>query len=152
MPGQWGGHVDWPSKPPAPPDINGYINGMLHFTTLEPGGGCFTLVPCSHKVVQSYLDDPAMLERMYRSEFHDFPGLETEIEINVNAGDLLFFHPLMVHNSSDNRSTRTRKVMFTIFRALDEELAEDLPPERFHRNYVAAVEDDVKWLLRPLPK
>ena len=156
VPGQWWGHVDWPSNPPTPANINGYANGLLHFTTLEPGGGCFTLVPRSHKVVQSYLDDPAMYERMCRAEFHDFPGLETEIEITANAGDLLFFHPLMVHNSSDNRSTRTRKVLHAIFRALDEEPAEDEPvdldTERFHRNYVAAVDDDVKWLLGPLPK
>jgi len=95
-----------------------------------------------------------MLPRMYRSQFQDFPGLEPEIEITANAGDLLFFHPLLVHNASDNLSTRTRKVLHTIFRALDEEPAEDKPVrniERFHPDYVASVDDDLKWLLEPVP-
>jgi len=153
VPGKWGGHLDWPSKPPTPSEINGFANGILHFTTLEPGYGCFTLVPRSHKVVESYLDDPDMLDRMYRSEFHDFPGLEPEMEITANAGDLLFFHPLLVHGASDNLNTRTRKVLHAIFRAVDVEPADGPVKslERFHPKYVTCVDDDLQWLLGPVP-
>ena len=113
VPGKnWSGHVDWYSTPPGDLDsLN--ILGIVHFTTIEPFGGGFTLVPGSHHVVRGNLGNPELNQRMFSQNFRDFPGLQDEQEMRAHAGDILYYHPFLVHGASDNQSTTARKVLHT---------------------------------------
>lgn len=153
IPGElWWGHVDWHSKPPKAFELD-YIHGIIHFTTVKPKGGGFTLIPRSHRVVEKNLDDEQMLHRMYRAEFHDFPGLEREVEITATAGDLLFYHPLLIHNASDNRSETTRKVLHAAFLPASDEAKKELPAPalRFHPDYLAVLDEQTKQRIDGTP-
>ena len=68
-----GYHVDWPNNPPLPGDDR-FVNGVVHFTTVEPGGGAFMVRPGSHRLVADSLADPALRQRMLDQDFNDFPG------------------------------------------------------------------------------
>jgi ectoine hydroxylase-related dioxygenase (phytanoyl-CoA dioxygenase family) len=147
VPGRnWTGHVDWHDKPPAPTD-HLHRFGIIHFTTVEPNGGGFTLVPGSHHMVQRNLEDPVLAPRMFRQEFQDFPGLGIEQEMRARAGDVLYYHPFMVHGASDNQSTRARKVLHThYFPVLDEETETHDRASietHFHPDHLAVMDD--RW-------
>ena len=140
----WSGHVDWHSKPPAPTD-HLHRFGIIHFTTVQPNGGGFTLVPGSHHLVARNLNDSELAPRMFRQEFRDFPGLGPEQEMCAKAGDVLYYHPFMVHGASDNQSTHARKVLHThYFPVLDEPIETRASIEsHFHPDHLAAM--DERW-------
>ena len=78
-------------------------------------------------------------------------GLEDEIEILAEAGDIVYYHPFLVHGASPNMSTDSRKVLFTHYYPgrLDEAVAsrrqrelswmtQDALEERFHAEHLDA--------------
>ncbi|HVF10686.1 MAG TPA: phytanoyl-CoA dioxygenase family protein, partial [Abditibacteriaceae bacterium] len=149
VPGQgWSGHVDWHGKPPAPTD-HLHLFGLVHFTTVQPNGGGFTLVPGSHHVVKGNLNDAELAQRMFRQEFRDFPGLGPEQEMRAKAGDVLYYHPFMVHGASDNQSTRARKVLHTHYFPVLEGATEDRAAieAHFHPDHLAAMDERFRKLI-----
>lgn len=52
-----GYHVDWPSETKLPkPHDERHLKGIIHFGTVEPGGGAFMLYPQSHHLVAESLN------------------------------------------------------------------------------------------------
>ena len=113
-----GYHVDWPHNPPEPQDDR-YLNGVLHFSTVEPGGGAFMVCPGSHRLVEAKLAQPELRQRMLDQDFNDFPGLSEPLEMCVAAGSCIFFHAWLVHDRSENMRTGPRKVLFTHYKGFD---------------------------------
>ena len=113
-----GYHVDWPHNPPEPRDDR-YLNGVLHFSTVEPGGGAFMVCPGSHRLVAAKLAEPELRQRMLDQDFNDFPGLSAPVEMCVPAGSCIFFHALLVHDRSENVRAVPRKVLFTHYKGFD---------------------------------
>ncbi|MBI2191461.1 MAG: phytanoyl-CoA dioxygenase family protein [Planctomycetes bacterium] len=151
VPGQnWTGHVDWDAKPPVEKDAL-YIYGIIHFTTVEPNGGGFTVVPRSHRVVEQNLSNAELSTRMFQQKFSDFPGLETEREMQAKAGDILYYHPFLVHGASDNQSTRTRKVLHTHYIPIRDEETERGEREsirrRFHPAHLTVMDERFRRII-----
>jgi hypothetical protein len=142
IPGEnWTGHVDWQGKPPGDED-HLHIFGIMHFTTVAPNGGGFTLVPGSHYVVEQNLPNPELSRRMFDQNFVDFPGLAEPLEIRATAGDILYYHPFLVHGASDNITARPRRVIHTHYFPLlhpdGTQRADDFT-ESFHTEHLAAI-------------
>jgi len=115
-----GYHVDWPNNPPQPHDDR-HLNGVLHFSDVEPGGGAFMLCPGSHRRVEEQLGDPTLRRRVLAQDFNDFPGLAAPLEMCVPAGSVVFFHPFLVHDRSENVLELPRKVLFIHYKGFDGE-------------------------------
>jgi ectoine hydroxylase-related dioxygenase (phytanoyl-CoA dioxygenase family) len=114
-------HVDWPHTPAQPHDET-FLNGVLHFSTVQTGGGAFVVCPGSHRLVLKNLADPEMNRRMCAQEFNDgFPGLEPPQEICARAGDLLIYHAFLVHDRTENLRDEPRKVLFMHFKPFADE-------------------------------
>ena len=145
----WKGHVDWHRV--APREFwESYFNCFLHLTAVEPGGGAFTVVPGSHHLVRENLSDPDVSERMFRQEFQDFPGLGSEMEVVVQAGGMIVWHPYLVHGPTDNQHSMARKVLniyfFPILDGEAEQRAKEGIPRKFHPDHLAGMDQDFKRL------
>ena len=115
-----GYHVDWPSKKKAPrPDDERHLNGILHFSTVQPGGGGFMLYPQSHRLVLQGLKKPELRRRLLDQDFEKFPDLLDPLEMCVPAGSAVFFHAFLVHDRSENLLEEPRRVLFTHYKEFD---------------------------------
>ena len=122
-----------------------------------------TVVPRSHKLVLRCIadGDSELLERMTAQQFYTdegrLEGLEDEVEVLAQAGDVLYYHPYLVHGASKNRRDEPRKVLFThYYPALGPEqeaqrqrqctwLTDAEVGERFHWEVLAAREGDADF-------
>ena len=75
--------------PPEPGDEK-YVDCVVHFSTVEPGGGAFVLRPRSHHFVQKCLEDPELRKRVLAQEFKQMDGLQEPKEMCVPAGSGCF--------------------------------------------------------------
>lgn len=138
-------HVDWPHTPPEPGDEN-YVNCVLHFSTVEPGGGAFILRPGSHRFVRECLEDPDLRERALAQEFKNMDGLQERKAMCVSAGSAVFFHAFMVHDRSENVLDVPRRVLFAHFgRCEVDEPVEDRS-SAFHPDQVRSMDNRMKRL------
>ena len=138
-------HVDWPHTPPEPGDEN-YVSCVLHFSTVEPGGGAFIVRPDSHRFVQKCLEDPGLRERAMAQEFREMDGLQERKAMCVPAGSAVFFHAFMVHDRSENVLDVPRRVLFAHFvRCEVDEPVEDRS-SAFHPEQVRSMDDRMKRL------
>ena len=138
-------HVDWPHTPPEPGDEN-YVSCVLHFSTVEPGGGAFIVRPGSHHFVQKCLEDPELRERAMAQEFKEMDGLQERKAMCVPAGSAVFFHAFMVHDRSENVLEVPRRVLFAHFgRCEVDELVEDRS-SAFHPDQVRSMDNRMKRL------
>ena len=138
-------HVDWPHTPPEPGDEN-YVNCVLHFSTVEPGGGAFIVRPGSHRFVQKCLEDPELRERALAQEFKEMDGLQERKAMCVPAGSAVFFHAFMVHDRSENVLDAPRRVLFAHFvQCKVDEPVEDRS-SAFHPDQVRSMDNRMKRL------
>ena len=138
-------HVDWPHTPPEPGDEN-YVNCVLHFSTVEPGGGAFIVRPGSHHFVQKCLEDPELRERAVAQEFKEMDGLQERKEMCVPAGSAVIFHAFMVHDRSENVLDVPRRVLFAHFvRCEVDEPVEDRS-SAFHPDQVHTMDNRMRRL------
>ena len=138
-------HVDWPHTPPEPGDEN-FVNCVLHFSTVEPGGGAFILRPGSHHFVQKCLADPALRERALAQEFKNMDGLQERKAMCVPAGSAVFFHAFMVHDRSENVLDVPRRVLFAhLVQCEVDESVEDRS-SAFHPDQVLSMDNRMKRL------
>lgn len=73
--------------------------------------GCLVVVPGSHKMTHlehDYPDWEGGVNKFYYG-IKDSKLAEKRIHVEMNAGDLLLFHPLTIHGSGMNRSSGFRK-------------------------------------------
>jgi len=145
----WAGHVDWWHTPPAAHDDE-FVYGIVHFTTVQPNGGGFTINPGSHRLVAECLQDAELSQRMFNQQFKDFPGLAPAQEIRPKAGDVLFYHAFLVHGGSDNLSRQPRKVLFTHYLPSPDEAIRDRigegVPNSYHPDHRAVMDDRFRRL------
>lgn len=142
-------HVDWPHTPPQAGDDT-CLNGVLHFSRVEPQGGGFTICPGSHRVILENLADPELSERMFKQDFnHGFPGLEPPQEICAEAGDLLFYHSFLVHDRSENMREQPRKIVFMHYKPYADEAeraAARANESSFHPDHLATMDESFRRL------
>ncbi len=142
-----GDHVDWPNNPPEPGDEK-YLNCVLHFSAVEPGGGAFILRPGSHHFVQKCLADPDLRERALAQKFKEMDGMRERKAMCVPAGSAVFFHAFLVHDRSENVLDAPRRVLFAHFvRCDDDRLTEDRK-DTFHPDQVRSMDNRMRRLCR----
>jgi len=142
-------HVDWPHTPSLPGDET-CVNGLLHFTAVEPNGGGFTVCPGSHHLVLENLANAEVRERMFKQDFSTgFPGLSEPQEICAEAGDVLFYHSFLVHDRSENMREQPRKVIFTHYKPYTSEVEREAARtnrDSFHPAHIATMDTRFKQL------
>ena len=142
-------HVDWPHTPPLPGDEM-CLNGVLHFSTVEPRGGGFTVCPGSHRLVLKNLANAELSQRMLRQDFnHDFPDLAPPQVICAQAGDLLFYHSFLVHDRSENLREQPRKILFTHYKPYAEAADRDTAKantDSYHPDHLATMDERFRRL------
>lgn len=145
----FGYHVDWPQNPPRPGDLT-RVNSVLHFAPVEPGGGAFMVVPRSHRLILSILEDPELRERALQQKFEGFPGLGEPVEMCVSAGSAIFYHAYLVHDRSENLRDQPRKVLFSLFKAYESEderrQVRETAAKSLHPAFVEAMDARVRQL------
>ena len=107
---RWQGHVDWGCYPEGA-DVHCKATdlwqlwrfGVIHFTSVRPGGAAFHVVPRSHTLVRDYVararhgdsHDLCRLQSLVAQNFYDnsgqpIDGLENEVEVLPEAGDIVY--------------------------------------------------------------
>ena len=88
----------------------------------RPDNGCLLVLPGTHRM--DFRDDQLDAAKFLRT---DLPGnqplLATQVAVELDAGDVLFFHCRLLHAAGDNRTAETKfSVVFTYHAA-------DNPPQ-----------------------
>lgn len=120
-PGPTGWHVDWaffPREYTAVPRQTYYH--MVHAcSTVEPGGGAFTIVPGSHH--RTYAATAQLTTADELAAFKGNPAqaagvdLDAGIKVCAAEGDLIVFNPMCLHSASRNTRSQPRYVYFASF-------------------------------------
>lgn len=88
---------------------------VASWTAIEPCdvlNGCLFVSPGSHLPQKLYPHGypPGAINAMYHG-IQDLPSTTKWIDLEMQPGDTVFFHPLLVHGSGVNKSNRTRKAI-----------------------------------------
>ena len=78
------------------------------------GNGCLTVVPGTHKGPLLQHEYPAWeggVNKMYHGVQLDRARVEDRIFVEMEPGDTVFFHPLLIHGSGTNRTQGFRKAI-----------------------------------------
>ena len=78
------------------------------------GNGCLTVVPGSHTgelLQHEYPEWEGGVNKFYHGIRIDQARLEGRIHVEMEAGDTVFFHPLLIHGSGTNRTQGFRKAI-----------------------------------------
>jgi phytanoyl-CoA hydroxylase len=107
------------------------------WTALEPArreNGCLCVVPRSHRGALQRHAEPAW-EHVNRYFFGAAEAdLDARVHVEMEPGDTLLFHPLLLHGSGRNRTAGFRRAISAHFASLDcEELPEASPQRRHFR-------------------
>lgn len=82
--------------------------------------GCLFVSPGSHLAQTLYPHDyPAGANNKFYHGIHDLPSGTKWVNLEMEPGDTVFFHPLLVHGSGVNVSNRTRKAISCHYAAGD---------------------------------
>ena len=96
-----------------------YFHHVHALSTVEPGGGAFTIVPGSHH--KTYAATAGLLGEGELEQFKKDPAgvakvdLSEAIEVCPEDGDLLIFNPMCLHSASTNTRSTPRYVYFASF-------------------------------------
>jgi phytanoyl-CoA hydroxylase len=89
------------------------------------GNGCLTVLPGSHRgelLAHAYPEWGGGVNKMYHGITGDaLPPAQVErrVHVEMEAGDTVFFHPLLVHGSGMNRTEGFRKAISCHYAAAD---------------------------------
>lgn len=93
------------------------------WTAIEPCdilNGCLFVAPGSHLAETLYPHDyPSGANNKFYHGIHDLPSGIKWVNLEMEPGDTVFFHPLLVHGSGVNVSNRTRKAISCHYAAGD---------------------------------
>lgn len=94
------------------------INAWLALGPERKENGCLRVIPGSHQLP---LDRNRFDENLFlRVDFpENAPLIETAIDVELDAGDLLIFHAKTLHAATRNRSDQTKYSAVFTFRPLD---------------------------------
>ncbi|KAJ6624282.1 Phytanoyl-CoA dioxygenase, peroxisomal [Pseudolycoriella hygida] len=93
------------------------------WTAIEPCdtlNGCLFVSPGSHLAQTLYPHDyPSGANNKFYHGIQELPNSMNWIDLEMQPGDTVFFHPLLVHGSGVNKSNRTRKAISCHYAAGD---------------------------------
>lgn len=111
------------------------------WTAIQPctrENGCLAIVPASHRGGLAEHGDPAW----DRFNFGFFAAKDVDIDARVHVemdpGDTLFFHPLLLHGSGRNRSTDFRRAISVHYASIECERPKDMKSRRPRRRRIEA--------------
>jgi len=81
--------------------------------------GCLVVVPGSHRgelQTHEYPKWQGGVNKMYHG-IQDYDPSQERVHLSMEEGDTVFFHPLLIHGSGANRSSRFRKAISTHYAA-----------------------------------
>lgn len=107
-------HQDWPYFPTVKDTM---IAGIIHVSDATDEMGCLRLYEGSHR-----LGRVENANGRLQSDVLDRYPVEDAMVVEAEAGDVVFFHYLMLHGSMPNRSERTRKTVLVQMYAGDDEV------------------------------
>ena len=81
--------------------------------------GCLAVIPGSHKGRLLKHANPDWEYVNFAFYGIEAPNLEDRVHIEMEPGDTLFFHPLLIHGSGRNRDTKFRRSISTHFARAD---------------------------------
>ncbi|MEM7216806.1 MAG: phytanoyl-CoA dioxygenase family protein [Pseudomonadota bacterium] len=112
----FGWHQDAPYWMHDHDDVDNLPNVMIALDAADRGNGCLRVVRRSH--LQGRLpgrEDGSQLEGFYT---HDrFIRDADVVDIEVGAGDLIVFHPQLIHGSRPNASNTQRRALIATYQA-----------------------------------
>jgi len=78
---------------------------------IDDKNGCLVVIPGTHKIslLQHDYPDDGLVNGMY----HGIKGMDDKqrVELHMEKGDTVFFHPILIHGSGTNLSGRFRKAI-----------------------------------------
>ncbi len=99
-------------------DVERLPNVMLNFDDSCVANGCLRLIPASHKLGML----PGCSDARQLAGFYTDPACfddNDQVAVEVPAGSLVFFDPLVVHGSSANTSKRPRRGIILTYQPAD---------------------------------
>jgi len=80
---------------------------------VDEDNGCLVVLPGTHHKVGLLQHDYPNWEGGVNAMYHGVRGFENEkkMALHMNKGDTVFFHPLLIHGSGANRTSRFRKAI-----------------------------------------
>lgn len=106
------------------------------WTAMEPcnsENGCLFVAPGTHTVDRIYehrypLNSDGTINKFYHG-VHDLPPIKEWVNLEMQPGDTVFFHPLLIHGSGVNKSNRTRRAISCHYSAADCNVIDDDPSQ-----------------------
>jgi phytanoyl-CoA hydroxylase len=107
-------HQDWDYFPTLKDSM---IAGVIHVSRADDEMGCLRVYPGSHK--RGRLDQS---NGNFAGEIFEKYPIENSTPVEVEAGDVVFFHYFTIHGSMPNRSNEIRKTVLVQMHAGDDQL------------------------------
>lgn len=159
-PGANGWHIDWGFHPRhlAAWPRQTYVQMVHALSTVEAGGGAVMVVPGSHRATAAAAARlaerfDAMDQDAFKAAILADAGVDPArgIEILAQEGDLILFHPMMLHSSSRNTRTVPRHVLFmSFFHASATEFNARINRTGYRDGFPASLRDGLAEPLRAL--
>lgn len=107
---------------------------VASWTAMEPcdsENGCLYVAPGSHSLERIFPHDyPPKEEGIVNKFYHGIhelpPTFDRWVNLEMQPGDTVFFHPLLIHGSGINKSKRTRLAISCHYASADCTIVEDL--------------------------
>ncbi|KYM93597.1 PREDICTED: phytanoyl-CoA dioxygenase, peroxisomal-like [Cyphomyrmex costatus] len=114
------------------------------WTAMEPcdsENGCLYVAPGSHLLGEMYPHGyPPESEGVMNKFYHGIQQLPSMlnpwVNLEMQPGDTVFFHPLLIHGSSINKSERTRKAISCHYASADCSIVDDDPIQETIRSEI----------------
>lgn len=89
---------------------------------IDRQNGCLCVIPGSHKgelLKHEYPNDGVVNKAYHGIQGYTEKDMESMLHVEMEVGDTIFFHPLLIHGSGRNNSDRTRKAISCHYAASD---------------------------------
>jgi len=110
------------------------------WTAMEPcdtENGCLYVAPGTHTLELFPHDYPKSTVNKFYHGIHNLPStINRWMNLEMQPGDTVFFHPLLVHGSGVNRSQRTRRAISCHYSTADYTMVDDDPRQDTIRNEI----------------
>ncbi|XP_066589172.1 phytanoyl-CoA dioxygenase, peroxisomal-like isoform X2 [Prorops nasuta] len=115
-------HQDYYYFPLSP--VDRIVASWTAIERCDNENGCLHVIPGSHKWEKLFPHDypPGTQSNSFNKYYHGIFNLPENVKwinLEMNTGDTVFFHPLLVHGSGVNRSNRTRKAISCHYASAD---------------------------------
>lgn len=113
-------------------------NIVASWTAMEPCdslNGCLYVAPGTHTLDRLFVHGyppntkPGTVNKFYHGIL-DLPSAIHWLDLEMQPGDTVFFHPLLIHGSGINKSKRTRRAISGHYASTDCDCTEDLDPSQ----------------------